>query len=77
MTYVGDGMAPILIQHGRVDHIWCRSNSRCSSPRAIADRVGAERFELDLLTAPATIDPLFETEQNLERVFAFIERHLG
>ena len=75
IAYIGEGMAPILIQHGRADDIVPFQQS-VDFARAIAERVGAERFELDLLDGAGHVDPLFDTAQNLDRVFAFIERRL-
>ena len=68
-------MAPILIQHGRADNLVPFQQS-VQLAEAIEARVGAERFELDSSTAPATTTRVFESEQNLDRVFEFIERRL-
>jgi acetyl esterase/lipase len=75
MTYIGEHMAPILIQHGRADNLVPFQQS-LQLAEAIEARVGAERFELDLFDGAGHADPMFESEQNLERVFEFIERRL-
>lgn len=75
LMYVGEGMAPILIQHGRVDPIVPFQQS-LQLAEAIEARMGREWFELDILDEAAHNDPLFETEQNLDRVFGFIEGRL-
>jgi acetyl esterase/lipase len=75
MTYVNEGMAPILIQHGLAD---------CGVPveqsiefaRVIEERVGPERFELDLFDGARHDDPIFTSPQNLDRVFKFLDRFL-
>ena len=53
MTYVGEHMAPILIQHGRTDNLVPFQQS-VQLAEAIEARVGAERFELDLFDGAAT-----------------------
>jgi acetyl esterase/lipase len=75
MTYVGEHMAPILIQHGRVDNLVPFQQS-VQLAEVIEARVSAERFELDLFDGAGHADPVFETDQNLDRVFEFIERRL-
>ncbi len=68
-------MPPILIQHGRADNLVPFQQS-VQLAQAIEARVGADRFELDLFDDAGHGDPVFESEQNLERVFDFIERRL-
>ena len=75
MTYVGEHMAPILIQHGRADNLVPFQQS-VQLAEAIEARVGAARFELDLFDGAGHADPMFESDQNLDRVFEFIERRL-
>jgi acetyl esterase/lipase len=75
MTYVGEHMAPVLIQHGLADNLVPFQQS-VQLAEAIEARVGAERFELDLFDGAGHADPAFETDQNLERVFDFIARRL-
>jgi acetyl esterase/lipase len=75
MTYVHAGMPPLLIQHGRLDHlvpvqqsiIFVEQLKACVSP---------ERFEFDILEGADHADPAFETEANMERVFAFLDKQL-
>jgi acetyl esterase/lipase len=76
LTYVRAGMAPVLIQHGRADPIVPYQQS-VRLAEVIEARVGRERFELDIIDEVAHNDPLFETDENLERVFEFIERRLS
>jgi acetyl esterase/lipase len=75
ITYVNGHMPPILIQHGRADNLVPFQQS-VQLAHAIQARVGADRFELDLFDDAGHGDPVFESEQNLERVFDFIERRL-
>jgi acetyl esterase/lipase len=75
MTYVHEGMPPMLIQHGNAD---------CSVPfqqsvelaRLIEERVGPDRVELDILDGAGHDDPVFNNDENLARVFDFLDRHL-
>jgi hypothetical protein len=38
--------------------------------------VGPERFEFDILENAGHGDPLFETDENMNRVFRFLDRYL-
>jgi dipeptidyl aminopeptidase/acylaminoacyl peptidase len=68
-------MAPILIQHGSADCLVPVQQS-LEFARVIEELVGSDRFELDIFEGAGHDDPVFESEENLNRVFAFIERHL-
>ncbi len=76
LSYVGEHMPPILIQHGRADNLVPFQQS-VQLAETIASRVGPDRFELDLFDGVGHADPWFETEENLERVFSFIEKRMG
>jgi acetyl esterase/lipase len=76
ITFVGPGMAPILIQHGRIDPVVPFQQS-VQLAEAIEARVGRGWCELDILDEAGHNDPLFETEENLDRIFAFLERRLS
>jgi len=75
MTYVHSGMAPILIQHGRADCLVPFQQS-VEFARVIEERVGCDRFELDLFDDAGHDDLVFDAPENLDRVFAFLDRHL-
>jgi len=75
MTYVHEGMAPILIQHGSADCLVPVQQS-LEFARVIEERVGPDRFELDIFEGAGHDDPVFDTPKNLTRVFDFIDRHL-
>ena len=76
MTYIHEGMPPLLIQHGRVDHLVPYQQSLIFA-EALGRQVPRDRFELDILDGADHGDPAFETDENLERVFCFLEKHLG
>ncbi len=75
MTYVHEGMAPILIQHGTADCLVPVQQSM-EFARVIEQRIGSDKYELDILEGAGHDDPAFETDENLARVFAFIDKHL-
>ena len=74
-TYVHNRMPPILIQHGTDDFIVPVQQS-IEFARAIEERVGPGRCELDLLEGTGHDDPAFFTEENLDRIIGFLDRHL-
>jgi acetyl esterase/lipase len=76
ITYVDGSMAPILLQHGCADNLVPFQQS-VQLATAIETRVGREGFELDLFSDAVHDDPLFESEENMDRVFDFIELHLA
>jgi acetyl esterase/lipase len=76
MTYVHQNMPPMLIQHGRADHLvpWQQSKIFVEKMRAIC---GESRVEYEVLETADHGDRQFESPQNREKVFAFLEKHLG
>jgi pimeloyl-ACP methyl ester carboxylesterase len=68
-------MPPILIQHGRLDPLVPMQQS-VEFARAIKEYAGTQRFELDILDTAGHGGPEFETDANMDRVFAFIDRHM-
>ncbi|HSB65706.1 MAG TPA: prolyl oligopeptidase family serine peptidase, partial [Anaerolineales bacterium] len=66
---------PILIQHGRKDHlvpvqqsmIFVENLNKCVNP---------DKFEFDILENADHGDPQFESPENINRVFSFLDRHL-
>ena len=42
----------------------------------LEELVNHDRFEFDILENAGHGDPLFETEENISRVFQFIDRYL-
>ncbi len=75
MTYVHKHMPPILIQHGRLDTMVPVQQSMMFVEK-LEKYVGQDRFEFDILEGAGHGDPLFETDENMEKVFAFLDRHL-
>jgi acetyl esterase/lipase len=75
LTYVHPDIPPILIQHGRRDHLVPVQQSM-DFVRKLEQCVSRDRFEFDILEDADHADPLFETEENMNRVFTFIDRRL-
>jgi len=75
MTYVHKHMPPILIQHGRLDTMVPVQQSMMFVEK-LEKYVGPDRFEFDIIEGAGHGDPLFETDENMEKVFAFLDRHL-
>ena len=71
LSYVHRGIPPILIQHGRSDPLVPVQQSIILAQR-LKEVVGDGGFEFDILENAGHGDPLFETEENLARVFDFI-----
>jgi len=75
MTYIHEHMPPILIQHGRLDDMVPVQQSMIFVDK-LEKYVSPDRFEFDIIEGAGHGDPLFETEENMDRVFAFLDRHL-
>lgn len=75
MTYIHKKMPPILIQHGRLDTTVPVQQSIMFAEK-LEKYVSPDRFEFDILEGAGHADPLFETEENMRRVFAFLDKHL-
>jgi acetyl esterase/lipase len=75
MTYIHKDMPPILIQHGRNDHLVPVEQSIIFIEK-LKKYVRPDKFEFDILEKADHGDPLFETPENMNRVFTFLDRHL-
>jgi acetyl esterase/lipase len=76
MHYVTQAVAPFLIQHGELDHVVPVQQS-IGLAAAIERIAGPEKVTLEILKGVYHHgDPAFETKENLDRVFAFLDQHL-
>jgi acetyl esterase/lipase len=75
MTYIHEHMPPLLIQHGRLDTLVPIQQSMVFVEK-LEKYVSPDRFEFDIIEGAGHGDPLFETDENMGRVFAFLDRHL-
>ena len=75
MTYIHEHMPPLLIQHGRLDTMVPVQQSMIFVEK-LEKYVHPDRFEFDILEGAGHGDPLFETDENMARVFFFLDRYL-
>jgi acetyl esterase/lipase len=75
MTYIHEHMPPILIQHGRLDTMVPIQQSMMFVEK-LEKYVSHDLFEFDIIEGAGHGDPLFETEENMNRMFAFLDRYL-
>jgi acetyl esterase/lipase len=75
MTYIHKHMPPILIQHGRLDTLVPVQQSMLFVEK-LEKYVSHDRFEFDILEGAGHGDLLFETAENMQRVFSFLDRYL-
>jgi len=75
MTYIHEHMPPILIQHGRLDTMVPVQQSMMFVEK-LEKYVSPDCFEFDIIEGAGHGDPLFETQENMNRVFSFLDMHL-
>ena len=75
MTYVHADIPPLLIQHGRIDPLVPVQQS-IELARKLGECVPNDRFEFEILENAGHGDPAFETDENIARVFRFLDRYL-
>ncbi len=75
MTYIHKRIPPILIQHGSLDTMVPVQQSIIFAEK-LGKYVSRDRFEFDILEGAGHGDPLFETEENMNRVFSFLDKYL-
>jgi len=75
MTYIHEHMPPLLIQHGRLDTMVPVQQSMIFVEK-LEKYVRPDLFEFDIIEGAGHGDPLFETDENMARVFSFLDRYL-
>ena len=75
MTYVHKHMPPLLVQHGRLDTMVPVQQSIMFVEK-LEKYVSHDRFEFNIIEGAGHGDPLFETDENMKRVFSFLDKHL-
>ena len=75
MTYVHKDMPPLLIQHGRLDDLVPVQQSIIFVEK-LEKYVNPDRFEFDIIEGAGHADPLLEADENMDRVFRFLNKHL-
>jgi len=74
-SYVSADDPPFLIQHGLEDNLVPYQGS-VILVRKLGDVLGHENVSLELFPATRHGGPAFGSEENLERVFRFLDKHL-
>lgn len=74
-TYIRGNEPPFLIQHGVNDPVVPVKQS-IEFAEKLGQAIGEEKVRLDLIPGAEHADPKFETPENLEKVFDFIDRWL-
>jgi acetyl esterase/lipase len=72
MTYLTANVPPMFIQAGRNDHQAPWQQSEMLANR-IAQLAGKDRVQFEVLEEADHIDPLFETDANMAKVFNFMD----
>lgn len=72
-TYLHKDVCPMFIQHGRVDMIVPYLQSQDFVNKA-KDICGEDHISYEILNGANHGDPLFSTKENLDKVYAFIEK---
>jgi acetyl esterase/lipase len=74
-TYIRPGAPPFFIQHGIKDPVVPVQQSIGLAVK-LKSVLGDNMVILDLLEQAQHADPLFETQENVENVFRFLDKHL-
>jgi acetyl esterase/lipase len=74
-TYIRPGAPPFFIQHGTRDGTVPYQQS-ANMAEKLARVLGKEKVELSLLDGAGHGGPAFQTQENIRKVFNFLERHL-
>jgi len=73
-TYVSSDDPPFLIQHGLEDNLVPYQGSILLA-RKLGHALGFEKVSLELFPATRHGGPAYATEENLERIFRFLDKH--
>lgn len=74
--YLDSDMAPILIEHGSNDHLVPPAQSLLLYD-AILQKLGAGYADYHVLDGADHEDDMFESDENMARVWAFLKKYLG
>lgn len=74
-TYIRPSAPPFFIQHGTCDAVVPVLQS-VNFAAKLAQVVGEEKVQLELLAGAEHADPAFETRDNAQKVLAFLDKHL-
>lgn len=71
--YIHSDMCPMFIQHGRVDKVVPYQQSQ-NFVKKVEEVCGKDQVYYEILEGADHGDPLFSTQENLEKVYQFIEK---
>jgi acetyl esterase/lipase len=74
-TYIAPAAPPFFIQHGTKDGTVPVQHSIALAAK-LRQTIGEDRVKLDLIDGADHEDPKFETPENVQKVFAFLDRNL-
>jgi acetyl esterase/lipase len=74
-SYIRSTAPPFFIQHGTRDAVVPVQQSVNFAAR-LAQAIGAEKVQLELLDGAEHADPAFETRDNVQKVLAFLDKQL-
>lgn len=74
-TYIRPGAPPFFIQHGTIDPVVPVQQS-IELAGKLRSALGEDMVILDLIEEAQHADPLFETQDNIEKVLDFLDKHL-
>jgi acetyl esterase/lipase len=74
-TYITENAPPFLIQHGTLDAVVPVQQS-IGFAEKLKWAIGEDRVVLELLGGAEHGDVMFETPENIKRVFSFLDKHL-
>jgi acetyl esterase/lipase len=74
-TYISADDPPFLIQHGMEDNLVPYQGS-VGLARKLGDVLGYDKVSLELFAATRHGGPAFGSEENLDRVYRFLDKHL-
>ncbi len=75
VNYVNNGMPPMLIQHGEKDHLVCVLQSKIFYDE-IVRKLGSGRVIFEVLEGADHADRHFIIDENMRRVFDFLDEHM-
>ncbi len=74
-TYITSAGPPFFLQHGTLDAVVpVQSSIRLAAK--LAQAIGADKVQLELLKGAGHADPRFDASDNVEKVLDFLDEHL-
>jgi dipeptidyl aminopeptidase/acylaminoacyl peptidase len=74
-TYITKDDPPFFIQHGLIDHLVPYQQS-VNLARKLEQVVGKDKVTLELLPGTDHGGPNYQTEQNINKVFSFLDKYM-